>query len=53
MRNMTGSGEYRDARLVRPLNQPCAFVFHSPWADARTVRPYIRSPTILRGKKHA
>ena len=52
MRNMKGSGECRDARPVRPLNQPCAFVFYSPWADARTVRPYIRSPTILRGKMH-
>ena len=33
---------------VRPNNR--AFVFHSPCADARTVRPYMPSPTVLRRK---
>ena len=33
---------------VRPNNR--AFVFHSPCADARTARPYMPSPAVLRRK---
>ena len=31
----------RDARFVRPLQQPCRHASNSICADARTVRPYI------------
>ena len=50
MRNMIGRGECRDARPVHPLTQPCTFVFHSPWADARTVRPHNGGLAMLRKK---
>ena len=32
---------YGDARFVRFAQIGCVFACHSPWADARAVRPYI------------
>ena len=41
------SGACRDARFVRPLQQPCRHASNSICADARTVRPYISTTRLF------